>query len=214
MPNELKEIELILDEKKGLDGVYAMSVVTDPAMEEWFVKMSKQSTVMLKEVDAEKRIICGPALIPEKRIYRRDEEMGEYNIFFTKETVRRAAEIFLEKSRQDKATIEHEVAVDGMVVVESWIVDNKNMDKANHLGFDVPEGTWMITMKVHNNEVWDQVKKGEVNGFSIEGRFADRMMLNRQKAQMSSEETKDIEIIEQLKSLFKRYYDGKKKNRK
>lgn len=214
MPKELKEIELILDENKGLDGVYAMSVVTDPAMEEWFVKMSKQKTVMLKEVDAEKRIICGPALIPEKRIYRRDEEMGEYNIFFNKETVRRAAEIFLEKSRQDKATIEHEVAVEGMVVVESWIVDNKNMDKATHLGFDVPEGTWMITMKVHNDEVWNQIKKGEVNGFSIEGRFADRMMLNKQQAEMSQENPEDLEIIEQLRTLFKRYYNGKAKNSK
>jgi hypothetical protein len=212
MAQELKEIELILDEKRGLDGVYAMSVVTDPAMEEWFVKMSKQSTVMLKEIDAEKRIICGPALIPEKRIYRRDEEMGEYNIYFTKETIRRAAEIFLEKNRQAEATIEHESDVDGMIVVESWIVDNKKMDKATHLGFDVPEGTWMITMKVHNDDVWSKVKKGEVNGFSIEGKFADRMMLNKQQATMSKEEQEDQEIIELLKGLFKKYYDGKKKN--
>lgn len=212
MAQELKEIELILDEKRGLDGVYAMSVVTDPAMEEWFVKMSKQSTVMLKEIDAEKRIICGPALIPEKRIYRRDEEMGEYNIYFTKETIRRAAEIFLEKNRQAEATIEHESDVDGMIVVESWIVDNQKMDKATHLGFDVPEGTWMITMKVHNDAVWEKVKKGDVNGFSIEGKFADRMMLNKQKATMSKEEQEDQEIIELLKGLFKKYYDGKKKN--
>ena len=214
MPNELKEIELILDEKKGLDGVYAMSVVTDPAMEEWFVKMSKQNTVMLKEVDAEKRIICGPALIPEKRIYRRDEEMGEYNIFFTKETIRRAAEIFLEKNRQSEATIEHEADVDGMIVVESWIVDSNTMDKSTYLGFDVPNGTWMITMKVHNDDVWNKVKKGEVNGFSIEGKFADRMMLNRQKAEMSNENLEDLEIIEQLQTLFKRYYYGKAKNSK
>jgi hypothetical protein len=214
MEKELQEIELILDEKRGLDGVYAMSVVSDPAMEEWFVKMSKHPQVMLKQLDEEKRIICGPALIPEKRIYRRDEKLGEYKIYFSAETIRRGAEIFLEKARQAEATIEHESDVDGLVVVESWIVDNKEMDKSTHLGFDVPNGTWMITMKCHNGEVWDKIKAGEVNGFSIEGRFADRMMLHKQHAEMSTDSDEDEVTIQQLKELFKKYYDGKKKNRK
>jgi phage head maturation protease len=66
------------------------------------------------------------------------------------------------------------------------------MDKSKEYGFSLPKGTWMISMKVNNDDIWQKVKAGEIKGFSIEGYFAD-------KVQMTSNNKK---IIEQLKELL------------
>ena len=60
-----------------------------------------------------------------------------------------------------------------MTVVESWLVEDEKKDKSRKYGFDVPVGTWMVSMKVYNDDVWAKVKAGELHGFSIEGYFAD-----------------------------------------
>ena len=81
---------------------------------------------MLKASDDEKRIITGVALIPSKQIYRFDEQMGEYYIFFSKETIEKASQLFLKESNQNNATYEHAYDFDGGVVVESWLVSDPN----------------------------------------------------------------------------------------
>jgi hypothetical protein len=70
--------------------------------------------------------------------------------------------------------------------------DNPEMDKSKEYGFSLPKGTWMLSMKVNNPDIWNKVKAGEIKGFSIEGYFAD-------KVQMTSNNEK---IIEQLKELL------------
>ena len=83
-----------------------------------------------------------------------------------------------------------------MTVVESWLIEDKVHDKSVKYGFSLPKGTWMISMKVDNDQVWNDVKEGKVKGFSIEGFFADKL-------EMSMEQKEKIEIIEQLKGLLK-----------
>jgi len=187
-------IELIIDEKDEQSGIDAVSVVKSPAIEENFVALNKHE-VALKEVNEEKRLLMGAALIPNKQIYRHNGK-DEYYIYFSEKTVRKASELFLMRGNQNNATYEHKKELNGMSVVESWIIEDEKTDKSRLYGFDLPVGTWMISMKVNNEDVWKDVKEGKVKGFSIEGYFAD-------KYEMSLEEKKKHEIIEQLKNLLK-----------
>jgi hypothetical protein len=187
-------IELIIDEKDEQSGIDAVSVVKSPAIEENFVALNKHE-IALKEVNEEKRLLMGAALIPNKQIYRHNGK-DEYYIFFSEKTVRKASELFLMRGNQNNATYEHKQELNGMSVVESWIIENEKTDKSRLYGFDLPVGTWMISMKVNNEDVWKDVKEGKVKGFSIEGYFAD-------KYEMSLEDKRIQDIIEQLKNLLK-----------
>ena len=177
---------VIKDEKK--DGVFAVSLVEKPAIEENFIALSKDF-VELKAID-EKRIVLGAALIPNKRIFRKDKDK-EFEIFFSESTVKRASELVFMRSQHQNTTEQHAVKVDGMTIVESWIIEDTEMDKSKLYGFDLPKGTWMIAMKVDNDETWAKVKSGELKGFSIEGYFAERY-------EMSARE-KVVQIIKSYK---------------
>ena len=85
-----------------------------------------------------------------------------FYVYFSKDTVKRASELFFMNGNQNNATLEHNMEINGLTVVESWIVENPKMDKSKMYGFEVPEGTLMISMKVENDEVWnDYVKEGK-----------------------------------------------------
>ncbi len=182
-------IELVI--QNDGDGIEAISVVDKPAIESDFIALSKHLEIELKEVDAEKRILMGAALIPNKHIYRKDKDK-EFYIFFSEQTVRQASELFFINGNQSNATIQHAKDVNGMTAVESWIVEDTEKDKSKLYGFDVPVGTWMLSMKVNNDKVWDEVKKGNVKGFSIEGNFADKLQMSKEKS-----------IIEQIIKILK-----------
>lgn len=174
-----KIIELVINEEDSLSGIDAVSVVQNPAIQENFIAL-KRHEVTLKEIDEEKRLLMGAALIPNKHIYRRNEKDEEYYIYFSEKTVRKASELFLMRSNQNNATYEHKDKLNGMSVVESWIIEDEQHDKSKKYGFDLPVGTWMISMKVNNDEVWNDVKEGKVKGFSIEGYFADKLEMSVQ----------------------------------
>ena len=188
-------IELLIDETKEEMGINAVSVVESPAIEENFVALQKHE-VELKEVDTEKRILMGAALIPNKQIYRKNKDK-EFYIYFSEDTVRKASELFLMRSNQNNATYEHKDKLNGMSVVESWIIEDEKHDKSKKYGFDLPVGTWMISMKVNNDDVWNDVKEGKVKGFSIEGYFADKL-------EMSLQNDDEI-LIEKIKEILEKY---------
>lgn len=199
-------IELIIDEENEFSGIEAISVVENPAIEEDFIALKEHKEVKLAEVDKEKRILMGAALIPNKKIYRNSGE-EEYYIFFSEDTVRKASELFLMKGNQNNSTLEHNVELEGMSVVESWIIEDEKKDKSRKYDFDLPIGTWMVSVKVNNDDVWNQVKAGEVKGFSIEGYFADKMDGPKESLpeQMCSECLDELnaeyELLEALESL-------------
>jgi Putative phage serine protease XkdF len=191
---KMEIIELLIDENKIESGINAVSVVESPAIEENFVALKKHE-VELKEVDGEKRILMGAALVPNKQIYRKNGDK-EFYIYFSEDTVRKASELFLMRANQNNATLEHEKKMlDGMSVVESWIIEDEKQDKSAKYGFNLPKGTWMISMKVNNDEIWNKVKAGEVKGFSIEGYFVD-------KYEMSLQETEEDRLIKAIRDLI------------
>ena len=190
----MKLIELILDDNEAI-GVEAISVVENPAIESDFVALNNQE-IKLAEVDKEKRLLMGALLIPKKPIYRRNGS-DEYYIFFSEETVLKASQMFLMNGNQSQSTLEHEEQLQGLTLVESWIVEDKDKDKTALYGLDVPVGTWMGSVKVNNDEVWnDYVKTGKVKGFSIEGYFADKM--ERPKEGVEEQLTEDEKLLKEL----------------
>lgn len=196
---EIEVIELIIDENNDFSGIHAVSVVESPAIEEDFVYLNSQE-VKLAEIDKEKRILMGPALIPNKKIYRNNGKI-EYYIFFSEDTVRRASELFLSRGNQNNSTLEHEIKLNGLSVVESWIVEDSKLDKSTKYGLSMPEGTWMISMKVNNDDIWDNyVKTGRVKGFSIEGFFADNAdrPMEEVEEELSADEMEALSVMEEL----------------
>jgi hypothetical protein len=166
-------IELILDDQNETLGIDAISVVESPAIEEGFIALNS-AFVELKELNKEKQILLGALLIPNKPIYRKSGE-EEYYIYFSKETVVKASQMYLIRGNQNNSTLEHEHELSGLSLVESWIVEDEVHDKSRKYGMNVPVGTWMGAVKVNNSEVWnDYVKTGKVKGFSIEGYFIDK----------------------------------------
>lgn len=186
----MKVIELFIDEEGELSGIDAISIVEQPAIEENFVALKDELKIELADVDKDKRILMGAALIPNKKIYRKDRE-DEYYIYFSEDTVRRASELFLMKGNQNKSTLEHQAQLSGLSVVESWIIEDDTHDKSRKYGLNMPVGTWMVSMKVNNEEVWkDYVKTGKVKGFSIEGYFTDKVAMS-----MISKENDAAEVL-------------------
>jgi hypothetical protein len=200
----MRIVELVIDENDETSGIEAISVVETPAIEENFVALNKHE-LQLKEVNKEKRILMGAALIPDKSIYRRNDKGDEYYIYFSKETVRKASELFFKRSNHKNATYEHKQPIEGMTIVESWIVENTKQDKSALYGLNLPVGTWAVSMKVDNDEIYEKAKKGEVKGFSIEGYFADKLDMSSQtieeyERQLTIEELKEIISEEKLES--------------
>tara|TARA_R110000787_G_scaffold43101_3_gene105734 strand:- start:143 stop:736 length:594 start_codon:yes stop_codon:yes gene_type:complete len=191
-------IELFIDEEDEVSGIEAISVVENPAIESDFIALKKQE-FKLAEIDKEKRLIMGAALIPNKPIYRQNEDQ-EYYIYFSKTTVRKASELFFIRGNQNNATLEHQLELKGLTAVESWIVESEQ-DKSRMYDLNVPMGTWMVSMKVLNDEVWEQVKSGVVKGFSIEGYFADKLQRPNEPIKDKAE-VKAQKTIKQLKELF------------
>ena len=176
----LETIELYIDEQNIQDGVDAISFVHSPAIEENFVALSKHE-VLFKSIDDEKKIIVGLALIPDKKIYRKNEDK-EFNIFFSKETVKKASHLYLKKLKANNTTLEHETNIEGVSVVESWIVEDPKNDKSNLYGLNAVEGAWVVVMSVENDEVWQDVKQGKYLGLSIEGIFSDKKEVDEAEA--------------------------------
>lgn len=180
-------------------GVYGISLVNDPAMESLWVTLSKEEQLQLKSIDTEKRIVCGAVLIPNKPIYR-NQNGTEFNIVFPEETIRLASEGFLKGGFQKSSTLEHNVdaKIDGVSIVESWIKLSDVNDKSVMYGFNDPIGTWYASMKIDNEEVWnDYIKTGKVKGFSIDG-FFDMEKVNLKSEFNMSEQKSFIDEVKQI----------------
>lgn len=196
----MKIIELIIDEEQE-NGIDAISIVEHPAIEENFIALNKKKEYKFQEVDKEKRILMGALLVPNKAIYRKDDK-EDYYIYFTKKTIRKASELFLQKGNQHNSTFEHLYKIDGLTLVESWIVEDKDKDKSALYDLDVPVGTWMGSVKVENDEVWqDYVKTGVVKGFSIEGFFAEKEQEEQQEIEAG------LKLLEIKQALIRYQFD-------
>jgi hypothetical protein len=202
----MKIVELIIDEEDEFGGIDAISLVSQPAIEENWIALKEQKEVKLKAIDNDKRIVLGALLVPNKTIYRK-EGKDEFYIYFSKETVKKASELFLKNGKQNNATLEHKFDIEGLTLVESWIVEDKQKDKSAFYNMDVPVGTWMGAVKVNNEDIWqDFVKTGDVKGFSIEGFFLDKEERPKEKIKdnLSSEIKAGLNLLKIKKMLLQK----------
>ena len=204
----LENIELFINEDEDLWGVEAISLVHSPAMEKNWVALNEHK-VQFKTLDEDKRIIIGLALIPNKKIYRRNKGK-EYTISFSEDTVRKASELYLKRSNQHKATLEHQEVANGVCLVESWLVQDTDKDKTALYNLNAPVGSWAVTLKIDNDDIWARVKAGEYLGFSIEGMFDDKLEISEDELIMDeivgtiiNETLTDNEVLDKLKEILK-----------
>lgn len=197
-----KKVELLIDEEEPISGIEAVSLVRFPAIETDFVYLSSDADKKMSfAMDDEKQMLIGPALIPDKLILRLDENDEEYDVYFSKETVRQAMELFMVEARTNESTLEHASKIDGVTVVESWLIEDSKKDKSALYGFDLPQGTWMLSVKVNNKDIWQKVKNRDVRGFSIEGYFTDRLV-EMKRGKLCKNCPQDEKIIAELKSIL------------
>jgi hypothetical protein len=199
----IKVYEVILDEDNLDGGINAISLVSSPAIDSNFIALSKEEKgeIQLKAIEGDRQILVGAALIPNKPIYRKVGE-EEFYIIFSKDTIRRASELYFMRNNQNNTTLEHENKLTGLTTVESWIVENVEMDKSKHLGLSVPVGTWMVTLKVEDDKIWNQlIKTEEVKGFSIEGYFVPELREKLSKVEINEYDSKINEVKKILKLI-------------
>ena len=120
-------------------------------------------------------VVTGPAMTPNVMIPRKDEDGTPFHVYFTEETIEKISKKFLAESNHNNTDINHDDnVVQENTLLESWIVEDPNMDKSKVMGFEVPKGTWMVSMKINNEDTWNKIKNKELNGFSITGQFIER----------------------------------------
>lgn len=182
--------------------VFAISLVDEPAIEENFIylKSDKQSQILLDKND--KHLIVGAVLVPDKPIYRNNGK-EEFYIQFNKETIEQLAFNYLINNHNHSVTTDHMEDANNISLVESWI-KTSNSDKSNDYGMNLPIGTWLVSMKVENEEVWQRIKSGELRGYSIES-FVNLDEIKLKKNNMENK-MESIEINEnfwdKLKSIL------------
>lgn len=200
-----KIVELVIADDSQELAIDAISLVNSPAIEQDFVFFGKEkNNLTFAKVDEEKRMLVSPALIPNKQIFRYDPNTdSEYYVYFSPETVRKASELYLKHNNHHKATYEHKDRVSGVLTVESWIKEGDS-DKSKMYGYDLPNGTWFVKMKITNDDVWNKIKEGELKGLSIEGYFTNKFE-EMQKQQPTPEQILSAlnEIIREAKTELK-----------
>jgi hypothetical protein len=180
------------------EGVYAVSLVSDPAIGVQFITLSQQKEIQLATINEEQRILLGAVLIPNQPIYR-NQDGHEFNIVFPAETIKQVQQNFSRQGYQNNSTIEHSgTQIEDVTFVETWIKEDEVHDKSVHYGFNEPVGTWFAAMKVNNDEIWnDYVKTGKVKGFSIDGVF------DLEQVNLKSEYSMNLnEIVNAIKDGF------------
>ena len=171
---------------KGEDGVFCMSTVENPATKTQLVMFDDEFKAMEFQ-DDEKRVIYSVAMRPDMLIPRKDINGEPAMVFYSEETVNDLQQNFFKNNSHNGATINHDKNVrKDMYAFESWIVQDPEKDKATSLGLQVQKGDWVLAQKVDNPEVWEDIKKGKLTGFSIEAYLEP--VLTQNEIEMTQEE--------------------------
>lgn len=161
-----------------------ISLVEYPAIESGFLCFSKDNETKYIFTDNEKHIVTGAVLIPDKRIYRNDGN-GVYNVYFSRETIRKISEQFFNDFKNKSFTLEHSDITNDVVIVESWIKETET-DKSTALGLTAPVGTWFISAKINSPQIWQDIKNGKYTGFSVAGMFTTENIIREAEELINS----------------------------
>jgi hypothetical protein len=150
-------------------------------------------------------MLISPALIPNKQIFRHDPNTdSDYYVYFSKETVQKASELYLKHNNHHKATYQHQDRVSGVLTVESWIIEDTKLDKSTLYGYSLPVGTWMVKLSISNDEMWSKIKSGELRGLSIEGYFTSKFeAMNKKESNKNNMKPTQEQILSAINQLVR-----------
>lgn len=203
---DLPVFEMVINNEETSDvEVSFVALVDKPAIERNFMAFKDQKLDFA--INEDKKIISGPAMVADQLIYRKDEN-GEYNVFFSPDTVRDIAVKFFKKGYQKNLNLFHDVAlsVEDVTIFESFVSD-KTRGIQPMKGFeDLPDGTWFISAKVDNEEAWGKIKSGEVKGFSVEGIFSFLKRQNGTDVKHSPFSKEEKSFMSKIKELYDKFF--------
>lgn len=199
---ELKIYNIEVSLTDDITGVGTISLVEHPAVEVGFLKFETDKPIELQFND-DKHIITGVAMLADTPIYRNNERYGEHYVVFSKQTIRNIVEKYSKFGLQNLVNIEHsqERYVNDIFMIESYLIDKERGIIPNEFS-DAPDGSWIVSFKVNNLAVWDEIKEGKVSGFSIEGFFEYGNTVEPQQHEEQHEETFD-EWLDKVINNFK-----------
>lgn len=198
--------------KVGIDSeTYAISLVESPAIEETLVALEEQKPIKVQLADEEKYMVYSAVLVPDKPIFRRNEDGDEFYIEFTKESIEKMAQEYLMNYRQNEITLDHATMANDITLVESWIKTDMYKDKSVAIGLseDLPIGTWIAGLKVNQIDAWNRIKNGELRGFSVESMISlEEFSKQEQNTNNMNIETNDM-FWDKLKNILKDTFSKK-----
>lgn len=167
-----KIYKIKIDPTDQITGMDAISLVECPAVEVDFLKFSKEEPKSLQFANEEKRIITGVALLADTPIYRVKPDGEEYYVVFDRETIEQLVTKYSKYMFNNFVNIEHsdQHVVDRMYMIESYFKNSERGIVPIEFS-EIPDGSWIVSYKVDNIDVWEKIKSGEVKGFSIQGVF-------------------------------------------
>jgi hypothetical protein len=157
-----------------MPAVNFVATVDQPAIEQGWMKFGEKKPIAFKTADVERRIITGPLMIADLPIYRRDEELGEHNVIFRKDTIELIVKKFAKAGYYNNVNMMHqkELIPGGIYMIESMIIDKARGVNTPSLFDKAPDGSWFASYYVENDTLWnDYIMKGIFTGFSVEGFF-------------------------------------------
>lgn len=184
------------DEACGMD---AISLVDMPAVKYDFLCFDEDKKRKKLTFDDAKHIITGVVALADTPIYRYNESMGEYWIVFSKDTIEKMVEKYSKQGLWNSINLQHDDKqfVDGVYMTESYIT-NKDRGIAPVEFSDIPDGSWIASFKVEDDNLWNEIVNGdELNGFSLQGVFDLKEKFNAE-TKHADEETYD----EWINNLF------------
>jgi hypothetical protein len=203
----MKILELIIDENIEDDsGVEMVALVDSPAIQSNWMAFNEQKPIELKfkVQDEEKRIVSGYFMISDLPIARMDDQGTVFYVVFRKDTIEKIVNKFMRNGFNSKVNLMHDsnALAEGVYIIESIIIDSKRGMKAPDWAEKVPDGSWFGSMKIENDAIWNEVKKGTFKGFSVEGMFG---------------QDKEFElperVIQKIKEVIKKYKTSKNCNK-
>lgn len=206
MAKKIKKYKVAVDSE-----TYAISLVSEPAIEETLVALEKQKEIQVQLANEEKHMVYSAVLIPDKPIYRRNEDGDEFYVEFTKESIEKMSQQFFKDYRQNEITLDHETNASDITVVESWIKTDLYKDKSVALGLNdqLPVGTWFCGMKVNQIDAWERIKNHELNGFSVESLIRLEEFSKEDKIDNNMEIKTDEMFWQTLKNTIKEIFSSK-----
>lgn len=171
--NKVFKIVVNPDDETGVD---FNSFVDVPAHMKGFMAFGKNQPVKYSFND-EKRMVTGVMISAGTLIYRFSEDIGEHYVVFDAETIDVIRKKFFVNGYNQNLNTDHNPnkVTQGAVLVDSYIISNTDpkFPKAPEAfsKLNLNDGTWIATYHVTDDKLWQDVKDGKFNGFSVEGWF-------------------------------------------